>query len=169
MKRMNHHGAGIRSARRFALAGCIAAIGLALSTAWSQQPGTMGPVINKEKEMTLTGHKGLVRSVSFSPDSKLLASSSNDHTVRLWDLTSGKEIHSITNPYEEYSAVVFSPDGKMLAIVGRLGITFVRVEAWAARKNVIVQYHSGRVALFQPRQQDPRQRRPRQERFFSGM
>ncbi len=150
MRTTNHSGAGIHFVPRIPLAVCIAVIGVAFATAWSQQPGTMGPVINKDKELTLTGHKGVVLSVAFSPDSKLIASSSSDHTVRLWDLTSGKEIHSITNPHEEYSAVVFSPDGKTLAIVGRLGITFVSIEAWTARSTILSTVTSGRTLCFSP-------------------
>lgn len=41
--------------------------------------------------MTLTGHGGPVRSVSYSPDGLLLASGSDDGTVRIWNTLTGEE------------------------------------------------------------------------------
>ena len=40
---------------------------------------------------TLKGHTGAVVAVAFSPDSKTLASASYDGTLKLWDMTTGKE------------------------------------------------------------------------------
>jgi len=37
----------------------------------------------------LKGHSGLVRSVAFLSNSKLLASASDDEIVRLWDAATG--------------------------------------------------------------------------------
>jgi WD40 repeat protein len=36
--------------------------------------------------VVLRGHEDIVVSVAFSPDSKLLASGSTDHTIHLWHL-----------------------------------------------------------------------------------
>ena len=41
---------------------------------------------------SLKGHTLMVRDVVFSPDGLRLATTSADHTVRLWDLITGQEI-----------------------------------------------------------------------------
>jgi WD40 repeat protein/serine/threonine protein kinase len=70
----------------------------------------------------LKGHRSAVISLAFSPDGKTLASvGSWDHTVRLWDLATGK-VKSVLTAEEismwPFWVAAFSPDGKTLATGG---------------------------------------------------
>jgi len=55
-----------------------------------------------------------VRSVAFSPDGKQILSSSDDGTVKLWDIASGREIRTFLGHTEGVNSVAFSSDGKQV-------------------------------------------------------
>ncbi|NEQ07148.1 MAG: WD40 repeat domain-containing protein, partial [Moorea sp. SIO4E2] len=62
----------------------------------------------------LKGHDDVIWSVSFSPDSQMLVSGSEDETVKLWS-RDGKEIRTLKGHQGKVFSVSFSPDGKMIA------------------------------------------------------
>ena len=41
------------------------------------------------------GHSGDVKTVAISPDGKYIVSGSNDKSIKVWDLLSGREIHTL--------------------------------------------------------------------------
>jgi len=73
------------------------------------QPGQEGML------QAFKGHKAAITATAFSPDGRLLASGSDDRSVRLWPLSGGEALatwqikHSVL-------ALAFSPDGALLAV-----------------------------------------------------
>ncbi|NJN85349.1 MAG: WD40 repeat domain-containing protein [Leptolyngbyaceae cyanobacterium SL_7_1] len=63
---------------------------------------------------TLAGHRGIVRSLSFSADGQILASGSDDTTIRLWDVSTGELIQTLEGHTAPVLSVVLSADGATL-------------------------------------------------------
>jgi WD40 repeat protein len=45
----------------------------------------------------------------------VLASGSDDHTIKLWRVTDGQLLETLTGSSEAVLSVAFSPDGRLLA------------------------------------------------------
>lgn len=63
----------------------------------------------------LVGHEGDVTDVAFSPDGRLVASSSMDGTIRVWQVGSGELLLSIGEHGDHVLSLDFSPDGAFIA------------------------------------------------------
>ncbi|NMG19932.1 serine/threonine-protein kinase [Brasilonema bromeliae] len=68
---------------------------------------------------TLRGHSSMVLAVAISSDGQTIASGSNDHTIKLWQLETGKLLRTLGGLFSGHSSIVhtvaFSPDGQLLA------------------------------------------------------
>ncbi|KAL0723553.1 hypothetical protein Bca4012_038152 [Brassica carinata] len=74
---------------------------------WSKKTGQIKDILN--------GHEAPVHGLMFSPLTQILASSSWDNTVRLWDVFASKGTVETFQHSHDVLTVTFRPDGKQLA------------------------------------------------------
>ena len=90
-------------------------------------------------------HTDIVWGAAFSPDGTQIATASNDGTAKIWDATTGKELHTLkgsTSGPVFYPA--FSPDGNLLATAG--DDTIARIwDANSGEQLMSLTGHSGAV------------------------
>ncbi|MEL6353932.1 MAG: hypothetical protein AAFR58_19575, partial [Cyanobacteria bacterium J06627_28] len=63
------------------------------------------------------GHKGRVRTISLSERHQILASGSDDKTIKLWDIQTGDCLLTVDDK-SQLRTITFSPDGQHLASAG---------------------------------------------------
>jgi WD40 repeat protein/uncharacterized caspase-like protein len=106
------------------------------SAGWDHELKLWDAADNREL-LTLLGHKNAINGIAFSPDGRFLASASGgpiknvkgepiagvseDNTIRLWDVQTGREVWKVEAHPIPISAIAFSPNGRLLASAANHG------------------------------------------------
>ena len=79
---------------------------------------------------TLQGQGGRISDIEFSPDDSILASSSADGSIWLWNMSTGEVVKIFRGHYFRINTIDFSPDGKIMVSGGNDGrINFYNISS----------------------------------------
>jgi WD40 repeat protein len=87
-------------------------------------------------EQTVPCRYSIVTSLAFSPNGRLLLLGCLDRTVRLWDLSSQRALHTLTHGAKVH-AVAWSPDGRTFASASPNGMVKVWDGETAQKKKIL--------------------------------
>jgi len=90
-----------------------------------------------------------VFTIALSPDRKILAAGGSSNTVRLWDVTTGEVMRTLTlgEDVVYVDSLAFSPDGKILALPGEPLYPFYPVQLWDVTAGEVVHSFSSEEYL----------------------
>lgn len=74
-------------------------------------------------------HDAAIEEAAFSPDGRLFATASLDHTTRIWDAATGRQVGRTLHHGGQCGMPCFSPDGRKLLTTGADGVVML----WDAR------------------------------------
>lgn len=89
----------------------------------------------RESGRQFIGHLKPVNMVAYSPDGLRLASASDDHSIRIWDVSERREIRRMEGHSDSVTTIQFSPDGGRIMSGSRDGT----VRIWDVQTETEVQ------------------------------
>jgi hypothetical protein len=102
-------------------------------------PATSRSLSASNSDHVLRGHTAEVTHVAVSPDGQYISSGSNDHSVRLWDRQSGREVWKVSNLNSGVFALSFSPEGNRLWVATKDSAKRLDTSSGAESKGMPVQ------------------------------
>jgi len=90
----------------------------------------------------IRGHRGPINGVCVSPDGTRIISGGEDMTVRVWDMATGRELHTLSGHTGAVKSVYMSPDGTRI-VSGSYDDT---VKVWDADTGKIIRTLTGHTS-----------------------
>ncbi|MEO9966388.1 MAG: caspase family protein [Reichenbachiella sp.] len=91
------------------------------------------------------GHRAAVRTVDYSPDGNFVATGSRDNSIKLWQVSTGREIRTFLGHLDPVNIITFDPTGKWIAS-GSSDNTIIIWEVSTGKIRTKIEGHSKRVS-----------------------
>ena len=75
------------------------------------------PVVVNQAQLTVMAHQKFINMAKFSPNDKLIATASQDKTIKIWDAKNLQLLHQLTGHKKNVWDLQFSPKDKHLITV----------------------------------------------------
>lgn len=109
--------------------------GSTLASGWGNKGSVLIWDIVSGKSRLLKNHQGLVTAVSFLPGGKTLVTAGWDRTIKLWDVKSGRVIHTLGTHVLTINDIAVSSDGAILVSgSGNYYDSRAELKVWDLRK-----------------------------------
>lgn len=95
-----------------------------LALAYTKTPrAIVWDVANQRQQAALIGHTDQINDLAWSPGGRVIATGSNDGTIRIWQVADGQQLLVLEGHAGALTKIAFSPDGKLLASRSKDGST----------------------------------------------